>query len=54
VKANVIGLPVTDGMVRVEDLIEWIEERDAACAEYLVEALREYQDKRRGEVAGDR
>jgi hypothetical protein len=39
---NVIGLPVYNGTVRVEDLIKWIDCRDAGCAEYLVDALREY------------
>lgn len=39
---NVLGLPVTDDKILVADLIPWIECRDAACAEYLVEALRKY------------
>lgn len=39
---HVIGLPVEDGKVRIEDLVEWIEARDASCAEYLAPALREH------------
>ena len=38
-KCNVIGLPVEDGKVNITDLVDWIRERDAACAEYLADAL---------------
>ena len=40
---DVIGLPVDDvsGTIKIVDLCDWIEARDAACAEYLAPALRE-------------
>lgn len=41
-ESNVIGLRVVDGKIDVVDLIRWISQRDAACAEYLVVALRKY------------
>ncbi len=41
---TVSGLKVTeDGKVAVEDLVDWIASRDAGCAEYLLDALRDWQ-----------
>lgn len=42
---KVLGLLVTDGNIRVEDLIDWIDSRDAACAEYLSPALKQYLEE---------
>lgn len=44
-KLDVLGLPVQmddNGALHIEgsNLIEWMSSRDAACAEYLVPALR--------------
>lgn len=39
---NVLGLPVIHGSIHAKDLIDWIGQRDAGCAEYLAPALREY------------
>lgn len=40
----VIGLPVFGSIIRVADLVNWIEARDASCAEYLAPALRQYME----------
>lgn len=42
---DVIGLKVLNGSIKVMDLIKWMEERDASCAEYLLPELRSYMDE---------
>lgn len=37
--------------VLLDDLENWMSARDAACAEYLVDAIRQYKET--GETVGD-
>jgi hypothetical protein len=40
--AFIDGIPVYGDSIRVPDLLDWIEERDAGCAEYLIDNLRSF------------
>lgn len=47
--ATVLGLSVYRGpgdtnYVALSELLDWMNSRDAACAEYLVDAINEFND----------
>lgn len=45
-KYEIEDLPIVDGRIKVTDLLDWIEARDAGCAEYLAEELTNFLDHR--------